>query len=124
MVEKQYEEVLTLVDDLTRFGASLTEAWNMDFRLYRHFVNSRRNAIQDSLNNDRLLYSEQAVNIAKLFSGKTIKSNNTLKFEKLDTDNARRRRYKKNKQKKYAKQRVAAWAAFIHSYHIKNEEDT
>lgn len=124
MVEKQYEEVLTLVDDLVRFGASLTEAWNMDFRLYRHFVNSKRGAIQDSLNNDRLLYSEQAVNIAKLFSGKNIKTNNTLKFDKLDTDNARRRRYKKNKQKKYAKQRVAAWAAFIHSYHVKNEEDT
>lgn len=96
----------------------------MDFRQYRYFINARRSSIEDCLNNDRLLYTEQVANISRVFSGKKVKSSSSIKFDKLDTDNVRRRRYKKNKKKKYAKQRVAAWAAFIHSYHVKNEEDT
>lgn len=122
-METEYDEVLTLVSDLIRFGASYTEAWNMDFRLYRHFINARRSAIEDSINNDRMLYTEQVGNIAKVFSKKRLKVPQSIKFDKFDTDNVRRRKDKKKKEKRLAKQRVMAWASFIHSYHTDNRED-
>lgn len=124
MVERQYEEILKIIGDLIRYGASYTEAWNMDYRMYRHFINARRTEIEDTINNDRTLYTEQVANISRVFSGKKLKQPTNIKFDKLDTNNKRRRKDKHNKEKKLAKQRVAAWTAFIHSYHVKNEEDT
>lgn len=123
MVERQYEEILTIVNDLIRYGASYTEAWSMDFRMYRHYINAKRDAIQDDLNNDRMLYTEQVALISRVLARKKFGQLKNIKFTKLDVLNARRRRDKKKNEAKHARQKVAAWAAFIHSYHVKDTEE-
>ena len=122
MVEKQYEEILKIIGDLIRYGASYTEAWNMDYRVYRHYINAKRSSIEDDLNNDRTLYTEQVANISRVLSGKKIKQPSNIKIDKLDTNNARRRRDKRNRAKKYKREKVAAWAAFTHTYHTAKKE--
>jgi phosphoribosylformylglycinamidine (FGAM) synthase PurS component len=91
--------------------------------MYRHYINAKRDSIQDDLNNDRMLYTEQVALISRVLARKKFGQLKNIKFTKLDVLNARRRKDKKKNEAKHAKQKVLAWATFIHSYHVKEAEE-